>query len=74
MVPKLRLAFDKVEALSEEEQEALADRIIETMEAEERVWDDLFSRPEVLAELQRMAEKAHAEHRRAQTVPLEESW
>ena len=71
MVPKLRLAFEKAEALSEREQEALAARIIETIDAEECSWDELFSRPDVLAALNRMADEAVAEHRRGETEPLD---
>ncbi len=73
MLPRLREAFERVETLSNEEQEALADRIIETLDAEEVVWDELFSRPEVLAELQKMADEAIAEHRRGETLPLNDS-
>jgi hypothetical protein len=71
MLPKLREAFEKAEALTEEEQEALADRIIETLDAEEKAWDKLFSRPEVLAALQRLGDEALAEHRRGETLPLD---
>jgi hypothetical protein len=72
MVPKLREAFAKVETLSEEEQEAVAARIIETLDAEERVWDELFSRPQVLAELKKMADEALEADRRGETLPLDE--
>ena len=72
MLPKLREAFEKVEALSEEEQEALATRILETLDADERIWDELFSRPDILAALQRMGEEALDAHRRGETLPLED--
>jgi hypothetical protein len=72
MVPRLRQAFEKVETLTEAEQEALADRMIETLDAEERAWDDLFARPEILAALQKMADEALAEHHRGETRPLED--
>jgi hypothetical protein len=72
MIPKLRQAFDKVEVLSEPEQEALADRIMETLDSEERIWDDLFARPEILAPLQKLADEALAEHRRGESLPLDD--
>jgi len=72
MIPKLRQAFDKVEVLSEPEQEALADRIMETLDSEERIWDDLFARPEILARLQKLADEALAEHRRGESLPLDD--
>lgn len=72
MLPRLREAFEKVETLSEEEQEALAERILEALEAEDRVWDELFSRPKILAALERMADEARSAHRRGETLPLED--
>jgi hypothetical protein len=71
MVPKLRLALEKVETLSEQEQEALAERIIETIDAEERAWDELFARPDVLAALNKMGDEAIAEYRRGEAEPLD---
>jgi len=71
MIPKLRLAIEKAETLSERDQEALAERIIETIDAEERAWDELFARPDVLAALTRMGDDALAEHRRGETKPLD---
>jgi hypothetical protein len=72
MVPKLRTAFDKLEALSETEQDVVADSIIKMLDAEERRWDELFARPDVIAALQAMGEEALAEHRRGETRPLED--
>jgi hypothetical protein len=71
MVPKLRHAFEKAESLPEAEQEALADRIIEAMDTEEHSFDELFSRPDVLAALDRIATDARNEHRRGETKPLD---
>jgi len=71
LVPKLRQAFEKAEALPETEQEELAARIIDTIDSEERDWDALLSRPDVLAALTKMGEEALAEHRRGETIPLE---
>ncbi len=70
--PKLREAFEKLETLSEPEQEALADSIIVMFEAEERRWDELFSRPDVLAALNLLGEEALEEYRHGETRPLEE--
>ena len=72
MIPRLKEAFVKAETLSEEEQEALANRIIETIDAEERAWDELFCRPEILAALQEMGDEALAAHRRGETAPLDD--
>jgi DNA phosphorothioation-dependent restriction protein DptG len=72
MVPKLREAFGKLEALSESEQEALAEVLINMLEAEERKWDELFARPDVLAALHALADEALEEDRRGETRPLEE--
>ena len=72
MVPKLRRAFDKLEALSETEQEAVAESILGMLGAEDRKWDELFARPEILAALQSLGAEALDEHRRGETRPLEE--
>ena len=72
MVPKLREAFEKLEALSEPEQEALADSLLMMLEEEERKWDELFARRDILAALNVLAEEALEEDRRGETRPLEE--
>ena len=72
MLAKLKEAFEKVEMLSEAEQEALADRIIETLDSEERAWDELFARPGVLAALHKMGDEALAANRRGETIPLDD--
>ena len=72
MVPKLREAFQKLESLTEKDQEALADRILEILEQDERAWDELFARPDVLAALGRIADDAIAADRRGETLPLED--
>ena len=42
------------------------------LEAEERRWDELFARPDVLAALDVLGNEALEEHRRGETRPLDE--
>ncbi|MGA3024020.1 MAG: hypothetical protein ABSF98_04545 [Bryobacteraceae bacterium] len=69
MTVRLEEALRRVEALSREEQDAIASQILETLDDEE-AWARKFSaRPDLL---QSLADEALAEHRRGETRPLDE--
>jgi hypothetical protein len=69
MTGLLEKALQRVEALSREEQDAIASQILETLEDEE-TWTRKFrERPELLRSL---AEEATEEHRRGETRPLDD--
>ena len=69
MTRLLEKALQRVEALSREEQDAIASQILETLDDEE-AWARTFrDRPEVLSSL---AREAIEEHRRGETRPLDE--
>lgn len=69
MTGLLEKALRRVEALSEEEQDAIASQIMETLDDEEAWARSFRERPEVLRS---MAREALEEHRRGETRPLEE--
>ncbi len=62
-------ALRKVGRLSEDEQDAIASQILETIEDEE-AWGKLLRKNP--AKLRKLAEKALDEHRRGKTRPLDE--
>lgn len=69
MTGLLEEALRRVEALSQEEQNAIASQILETL-ADEEAWERSFrERPDVLTSL---AREAIEEHRRGETRPLDE--
>jgi hypothetical protein len=69
MTGLLEKALQRVEALSKEEQDAIASQILETLEDEE-AWARTFrEKPERLRSL---AREAIEEHRRGETRPLNE--
>ena len=69
MTGLLEKAMQRIEALSSEEQDALAAQILETLDDEE-AWSRQFrDNPEVLRSL---AQEALEEHRRGETHPLDE--
>jgi hypothetical protein len=69
MTGLLEKALQRIEALSREEQDAMASQILETLDDEE-VWSRQFNNnPEVLRSL---AQEALKEHRRGETRPLDE--
>lgn len=69
MTQLLEKALKKVGALSDEEQNAIASQILETLEDEE-VWQrKLSSHPK---KLRRLAKEALEEHRRGESHPLDE--
>ena len=69
MTGLLEKALRRVESLSQEEQDAIASQIIETLDDEE-AWARCFH--ERSARLQSLAQDALDEHRRGQTRPLDE--
>ncbi len=69
MTQLLEKALQKVGALSEEEQNAIASQILETLEDEEAWQRKLSSHRE---KLRRLANQALEEHRRGESRPLDE--
>lgn len=69
MTSLLEEALRRVESLSQQEQDAIASQVLETLEDEE-AWARRFrDRPDVLRSL---AREALEEHRRGETRPLDE--
>ena len=69
MTGLLEKALQRIEALSREEQDAMASQILETLDDEE-AWSRQFrEKPEVLRSL---AQEALEEHRRGETCSLDE--
>lgn len=69
MTGLLETALQRVEALSREQQDAIAAQIIETLE-DEALWERSFNRrPDLLRSL---SQEALDEHRREETRPLDE--
>ena len=69
MTGLLQEALRRVESLSQEEQDAIAAQIIDTLDDEE-AWERSFrDKPSALRSL---AREAVAEHRRGETRPLDE--
>ena len=65
----LEKALRRVEALSNEEQDAIAAQILESLDDEE-IWERSFrENPE---KLRALAHEAREEHRRSETRPLDE--
>jgi len=69
MTGLLEEALRRVEALSKEEQDAIASQIIETLDDEEAWARSFRDKPGVLRSL---AREALEEHRRGETRPLDE--
>jgi hypothetical protein len=70
MTELLERAFAEASKLSPEEQDLLAQTLLDDLASEE-LWDKSFARSQ--DELARLADEALAEHRRGETRPLEES-
>ena len=69
MTGLLAKALQRIEALSREEQDAMASQILETLDDDD-AWSRQFrDKPEVLRSL---AQEALEEHRRGETRPLDE--
>ncbi|MGO8789667.1 MAG: hypothetical protein ACLQVL_20095 [Terriglobia bacterium] len=69
MTQLLEDALRKVDKLSEDEQNAIASQILETLEDEE-LWGKMLRKNP--AKLRKLAAEALEEHRRGQTRPLDE--
>jgi hypothetical protein len=69
MTGLLEEALRRVASLSQEEQDAIASQIIETLDDEDAWARSFRERPEVLRSL---AREALEEHRRGETRPLDE--
>ena len=67
--PRFERALRRVEALSQEEQDAIASQIMETLDDEEAWVCSFRQRPALLRSL---ASEALEEHRRGETRPLDE--
>ena len=70
MTELLERAFAEASKLSPEEQDFLAQILLDDLASEE-LWEQSFARSQ--DELARLGEEALAEHRRGETKPLEES-
>ncbi len=65
----LTKAFEKLSALPDYEQDAIAENLIAWIEAHARQWDAVFARsPE---KLDKLAERVHAEYLAGRTEPLD---
>ena len=68
MTQLLEKAFQEVQQLSEDEQNAIAERIL--LELDEQRWTELFATPESQKTLEELGEKALAEHKAGKTRAL----
>jgi hypothetical protein len=69
VTPLLQDALRKLAALPQEEQDAIAAQIIETLQ-DEAAWKERLAQSS--DKLRRLAEDARQEHRRGETRPLDE--
>ena len=69
MTGLLEKALRRIEALSSEEQDAMASQILDTLDDDEAWSRQFHNNPEVLRSL---AQEALGEHRRGETRPLDE--
>ena len=69
MIDKLKEAFALAEQRSEQEQQALAELLLEELQASKR-WDELFADPRSDALLERMAAEALAEDDAGETEEI----
>ncbi len=70
MTGLLQKALSRIEVLSEEEQNAIATQILDSLDDEETWTRKLRERPDLLRSLGR---EASEEHRRGETRPLDET-
>ena len=70
MTKLLQQAFKVASELPEEQQDMLAQILLDEIESE-RKWDELFSRPESEELLNRMAEETLADYKAGLTEPLD---
>ena len=69
MTKLLEKALEKVSALPQDEQDAIASQILAELE-EEAAWGERFARQG--GKLRRLADEALAEHHRGETRPLDD--
>ena len=70
MTGLLEKALRRIETLSQEEQDAVASQILDTLDDEEAWARSFREKPEVLRSL---ADEALEEHRRGETRPIDET-
>ena len=70
MTQLLEQAFKIASELPEEQQDMLAQILLDELESE-RVWDELFSRPESEELLNRLVEETLADYKAGLTEPLD---
>jgi hypothetical protein len=70
MTGLLEKALRRIEALSQEEQDAVASQILDTLDDEEAWARSFREKPELLRSL---ADEALEEHRRGETRPIDET-
>jgi hypothetical protein len=68
MTQLLEQAFQKLQRLCDEEQDAIAERIL--LELDERRWTELFATPESQSYLEEIGAKALAERKAGETRAL----
>ncbi len=71
MIEALRKAFEFAQQQSEEEQELIAQLILEEFSAEER-WNELLTHPKSATLLEQLADKARKEYSAGLTRDLDE--
>ncbi len=71
MIEALRKAFELAQQQSEEEQEVIAQLILEEFRAEER-WNELLTHPKSATLLEQLAEQARKEHSAGLTHNIDE--
>ncbi len=71
MTEALRRAFELAQQRPEEEQEMIAQLVLEELGAEER-WNELFTDPKSATLLEQMAEQARKEHAAGLTRDFDE--
>jgi hypothetical protein len=69
MAKLLEKALEKVSSLPQDEQDAIASQILAELE-DEGAWETRFARQK--DKLRRLADEALAQHRRAETRPLDD--
>ena len=69
MTPLLQQAFEKASQTTDEEQNRLAQLMLDQLDPEQR-WDQLFACPKSEDMLARLTKKALDEHRATRTKPL----
>lgn len=71
MIEALRRAFELAQQQPEEEQEVIAQLILEEFREEER-WNELLAHPKSVTLLEQLADQAHKEYKAGLTHNLDE--